>query len=134
MINLNAGIRILPTTQLTGVRGTVLYSVEVYPPGFHRSFNPQVPFEKWAAVETEPGSALPEGLDRLVIPEGVYAVFTYRGRAGEAAAFYQRIFTEWLPASGYALDERPHIAVMGEMYRGEDPSSQEEIRIPVHRR
>jgi AraC family transcriptional regulator len=38
---------------------------------------------------------------------------------------------DWLPDSGFELDNRPHFAVMGEKYKRDDDASEEEIWIPV---
>ena len=111
--------------------GTELYSIEAYPPEFFEAFEPEAQFEKWAAVEVDEFSNLPDGLETLTIPPGLYAVFLHRGPASEAIITYTYIFQTWLLASEYQLDNRPHFAVMGEKYRNEDPDSEEEIWIPV---
>jgi AraC family transcriptional regulator len=36
-----------------------------------------------------------------------------------------------LPNSAYALDDRAHFEVLGEKYKNNDPSSEEEIWIPI---
>jgi AraC family transcriptional regulator len=108
-----------------------LYSVEIYSEGFFDSFDPDVVFEKWAAAEVSEFAGIPEKMTSLVIPEGTYAVFIYRGLPAEAEGFYRYIFNEWLPSSGYSLDNRPHFAKMGGKYRSNDPASEEEIWIPV---
>jgi AraC family transcriptional regulator len=87
-------------------------------------------FEKWAAVEVANFDSVPEGLETLMLPGGVYAVFDYKGSSGDPQIF-RYIFTEWLPRSAYALDDRPHFEVLGEKYRNNDPESEEEIWIPV---
>ncbi len=70
-------------------------------------------------------------MDQLVIPEGLYAVFSYVGKPSEAQAFFKYIYGSWLPGSDYLLDNRPHFALMGKDYKGEDPDSKEEFWIPV---
>ncbi len=111
---------------------TELYSGEVYDsPEFFRAFNPTTTFEKWAMVPVEPGTHIPEGMSQLVLPEGKYAIFTYKGRQSNAADFYRYIYATWLPASGLHLDHRPHLAIMGEKYKRDDDDSEEEILIPV---
>jgi len=107
------------------------YSLEIYSSGFFQSFDPNKEFEKWAAVKVSPGTPLPEGMRTLTIPESQYAVFEYKGSSSMAASFYQQIYTVWLPASAYALDDRPHFAVMGEKYKNNDPESEEEVWIPI---
>jgi AraC family transcriptional regulator len=117
-----------------GIANTVsgdLYSVEVYGADFFQNFDPAKEFEKWAAVEVSDTQNLPPEIELLIIPEGPYAVFFYKGRASEGEAIYRYIHSEWLPASGYKLDNRPHFALMGAKYKNNDPESEEEIWIPV---
>ncbi len=111
--------------------GTALYSVEVYDDQYFARFDPANAFEKWAAVEVTDFGAIPEGLEAITLPVGLYAVFVHRGPASAGRETYRYIFGTWLPESDYVLDNRPHFAVMGEKYRNEDPGSEEEIWIPV---
>ncbi|MEO0474076.1 MAG: GyrI-like domain-containing protein [Bacteroidota bacterium] len=55
---------------------------------------------------------------RRSCPAGKYAVFPYKGRPSEAMNFYQYIFVRWMPQSAYAIDSRPHFALMGDKYKG----------------
>lgn len=111
--------------------GKDLYSIEVYGADFFQNFDPTKEFEKWAAVEVSDTQNLPPEIELLTIPEGRYAVFFYKGRASEGEAIYRYIHSEWLPASGYELDNRPHFALMGAKYKNNDPESEEEIWIPI---
>lgn len=113
------------------VVGTDLYSVEVYPEGYFRKFDPTKPFEKWAAVEVSEVKLVPEGMGQLTLPEGLYAMFYFQGAAEGASKFYQYIYSEWLPGSAFSLDVRPHFAVMEEQYDPMDHDSEETIWIPV---
>jgi AraC family transcriptional regulator len=109
-----------------------LYSIEIYNDvSFFKNFNPDDKFLKWAAVEVSDFTNVPEEMETIVIPAGMYAVFVYKGTAINAPATYQYIFTKWLPESGYELDNRPHFALMGNKYKHNDPYSEEEIWIPV---
>ncbi|WP_163409723.1 GyrI-like domain-containing protein [Flavobacterium ajazii] len=108
-----------------------LYSLEVFPVGHFNDFDPQNTFEKWAAVEVSDFSETPSGMEPLIIPNGLYAVFIHKGPATEAEKSYRFIFTEWLPNSEYNVDDRPHFAVMTENYKKDDPDSEEEIWIPI---
>lgn len=87
-------------------------------------------FEKWAAVEVADFDDVPEGLETFVLTEGLYAVFDYKGASSDPRIFVY-IFTEWLPASVYELDDRPHFEVLGEKYKNAAPDSEEEIWIPI---
>jgi AraC family transcriptional regulator len=109
-----------------------LFSVECYDGlDFFEQFNPNTPFEKWAAVQKEEQDPLPKGMETLLIPAGLYAVFLYKGKASEAFRSYQYIHTEWLPASAYQLDDRPHFARMDERYKNDAPDSEEELWVPI---
>lgn len=112
--------------------GGDLFSVEDYnDPNFMQSFNPTAEFEKWAAVKVRSQNDVPVGMESLVIPEGKYAVFHYKGRPGDARPGFQYIYGEWLPNSEYQFDNRPYFALMGEKYLGDDPKSEEEFWFPV---
>ncbi|OIQ22451.1 MAG: GyrI-like domain-containing protein [Flavobacterium sp. MedPE-SWcel] len=108
-----------------------LYSVNVYPEDFFLNFNPTTEFEKWAASEVTNHDTIPDGMESFTIPEGLYAVFHYKGSSDDAPKVFQYIFSEWLPQSGYTLDNRPHFEVLGDKYRNSDPLSEEEIWIPI---
>lgn len=112
------------------VNNHLLLSVGVYPPGYFETFDPARSFQKWAAVEVSNFTGVPEGLQTLTIPAGLYAVFHYTGSSSDSRIF-QYIFGEWLPASGYVLDQRPHVELLGEKYKNNDPASEEDIWIPV---
>jgi AraC family transcriptional regulator len=111
--------------------GTELYSVEVYGPGFFDNFNPGTEFDKWAAVEVTDFNNVPDEMDTLTAPGGLYAVFLYQGPASAAQKMYEYIFGTWLPGSDFLLDNRPHYAIMGDKYKNEDPDSEEELCIPI---
>jgi AraC family transcriptional regulator len=112
--------------------GPDLYSVEIYhDTAFFDHFDPIKEFEKWAAVKVKDFAAIPDGMDKLIIPQGQYAVFHYKGKPSEAQATFRHIYGSWLPNSKYAMDDRPYFAKMGENYKGEDPESEEDFWIPI---
>jgi AraC family transcriptional regulator len=113
------------------IAGPDLYSVEIYRPGFFDSFDPTAEFEKWAAVEVSEPENVPEGMEIMMIRGGLYAVFIHNGTAADAPRTYRDIFESWIPGSEFLPDDRPHFAVMGEKYQKDDPSSEEEIWIPI---
>lgn len=109
-----------------------LLSMQVYDATFDFSFTDlNTPFEKWAVAEVSALATIPEGMESFVLPGGLYAVFKHKGAAVTGPATFQYIFGTWLPASGYAIDNRPHFEVLGEKYKNDDPDSEEEIWIPV---
>lgn len=112
--------------------GTELYSVEVYDSlSYFDSFSPATEFDKWAAVKVTNMTSIPEEMEALTIPAGLYAVFPFKGMASEVPAMYQFILGTWIPSSIYELAHRPHFAVMGEKYKNNDPDSEEELWIPI---
>lgn len=114
--------------------GTNLYSIQIYEPMFFDNFNPTKKFEKWATMEVSDFDSIPPNMESVMIPEGLYAVFLYRGEVSKSAPFFRYILETWLPNSSYNLDSRPHFEILGEKYKNEDPDSKEEIWIPVKRK
>lgn len=108
-----------------------LYSIQMYPEGFFENFNPATQFEKWAATAVGATVTSPEGMEIVAIPEGKYAVFLYKGNPANGAEVFRYIFTQWLPQSGYVLDNRPHFEVLGDKYKNGSENSEEAIYIPV---
>lgn len=106
-----------------------LFHVQVNP--LHYNFSPDVVFEKWAALEVNAFTSLPDGMQKLIIPAGLYAVFTYRGDGSDAADFFQSIFTEFLPKANLQWENRPQFEVLGEKYKKSSPDSEELIFIPI---
>ena len=107
-----------------------LISLQIYPTSYFTHFSPLNNFEKWACMEVNPSFPIPQGMESLILPGGLYAVFNYQGLSSDPQIF-QYIFGSWLPSSGYELDHRPHFEVLGEKYKNNDPHSEEEIWIPV---
>lgn len=107
-----------------------LISMQVYQPSYFTNFDPASEFEKWAAVEVADFNKVPNDMETFTLTGGLYAMFNYTGPANNPGIF-QYIFAEWLPNSNYMLDNRPHFEVLGDKYKGNDPTSEEEIWIPI---
>ena len=107
---------------------TELISMRVYHQPLQMDVHQE--FDKWAAVEVSDFSSIPDGMENFVLDEGLYAVFNYKGLNTDIRMFVY-IFTEWLPASNYLLDNRPHFEILGDKYKNNDPESEEEIWIPI---
>lgn len=116
--------------QIEGRIGGDKYSLQVYPDDYFQAYSPAKPFVKWALVEVEKGAACPQGMEVFSLSGGLYAVFDYKGSSADPAIF-QYIYSQWLPQSDYALDDRPHFEVLGDKYKNLDPESEEEIWIPI---
>lgn len=109
--------------------GLELYNIQVNPENF--DFQPNTPFTKWSAIAVTSFDFVPNGMETLEIPEGLYAVFHYKGNQINVAEFFNSIYTQWLPNSDYELDIRPQFEILSEKYKKDDPNSEEEIWIPV---
>ncbi len=117
--------------EIPNAMGSEVYSLRVYPPAYNfEMMEPSATFEKWAAMQVSEYTVIPEGLERLIVPEGLYAVFQYKGSSTDPTIF-RYIYGEWLPSSGYRVDNRPHFEVLGEKYKNADPESEEEIWLPI---
>jgi len=116
-------------TKIKNRLSSELYSIRVYDRPMDPSDLAQ-PFDKWAATEVKSLDEVPEGMEPLILEGGLYAVFDYRGLNTDSSIFIY-IFSQWLPNSGYELDERPQFEVLGAKYKNNDPDSEEEIWIPI---
>lgn len=110
-----------------------LISMTIYNPTHFTDFKPTNEFEKWAAVEVANFYNVPAEMETFILPGGLYAVFDYKGLNTDNS-IYQYIFGTWLPDSEYVLDNRPHFEIMGDKYRNNDPTSEEEIWTPIRPR
>jgi AraC family transcriptional regulator len=111
-----------------------LFSLQIYHPNFFKKFDPAAEFEKWALVEVDDFTMIPEGMEAFTLKGGLYVVFDYKGDRKTADETFQYIFSQWLPHSGFELDDRPHFEILGEKYKRDSPDSEEEIWIPVKKK
>jgi AraC family transcriptional regulator len=115
--------------------GTDLYSLQIYSPPFDiNKFDATISFVKCALTEVSDYDNVPEGFEGLTLDGGLYAVFIHKGTPADFAPTIDLIFKQWLPASDYILDDRPHFEVLGEKYMRNHPQSEEEIWIPIKKR
>ncbi|MGD0583308.1 MAG: GyrI-like domain-containing protein [Bacteroidales bacterium] len=117
------------------IRNTVsddLYSIALYGGSFDfKTFSPDMEFDKLAGMEVNDFDSVPAGMEPFILPGGLYAVFIHKGTAADAPETFGYIFGTWLPASEYIVDLRPHFEILGEKYKRDDSSSEEEVWIPV---
>jgi len=118
--------------EVTNRIDNLYYSMQVYDGKFdYTKFNPANRFVKWAAVEVSELNEIPESMESYVLKGGAYAVFKHVGPASEFARSMKYIFEEWLPKSGYEIDDREHFEVLEEGYNPLDENATEEIWIPI---
>lgn len=109
-----------------------LFSIQIYDKNFDfNKFDANAGFEKWAAMEVRDFENIPAGMKPFILSTGQYAVFIHKGPATNGPETFRYIFNEWIPASEYMIDNRPHFEILGEKYKNDDPHSEEEIWIPV---
>ncbi|AZQ43944.1 GyrI-like domain-containing protein [Nonlabens ponticola] len=115
--------------------GNDLYSIQEYPVALSlEHFDPTIAFKKYALSEVSAYGNLPEGMQPYELKGGMYAVFLHMGLPAQFPATINFIFAEWLPNADYVLDHRPHFEVLGDKYSNTNPSSQEEVWIPVKKK
>lgn len=107
-----------------------MISMQVYNYSYFQNFDPNMEFEKWAAVEVTDFNTVPAELETYTLTTGLYAVFLHKGSNNDNSTF-EYIFTAWLPNSEFLIDDRPHFEILGDKYKNGDPSSEEEIWIPI---
>lgn len=118
--------------EIENVVSSELFCVQVYDSSVDiTNFNPSTAFEKWAAIEVVDIAVIPDGMEVYTLLGGLYAVFLHKGAASTGAKTFQYIFETWLPNSEYELDSRAHFEVLGEKYKNDDPSSEEDVWIPI---
>ena len=108
-----------------------LYDVGIYSENFFRNFDPNLKFEKWAALETKNLHEKPSVFQELLIPAGLYLRYRYKGHPKLVAKTYQFLLGQYLPTSKFNLDNRPHFALMGNSYKNDSSESEEDLYLPV---
>ncbi|MDD8016911.1 MAG: GyrI-like domain-containing protein [Bacteroidota bacterium] len=112
-----------------------LFCLQIFDEFFDfKDFNQDTEFEKWAAVEVSDFNKIPVEMKTRTLKGGMYAVFIHKGLASDFHKTFQFIFSSWLPKSEYELDQREHFELLGDKYKNNDPSSEEEVWIPIKRK
>jgi AraC family transcriptional regulator len=71
---------------------------------------------------------VPVKMFEFIVPENLWAIFPGSGTAGSIADLQKRIFSEWLPTSGYEWASAPDV----EVYLNDDPKNMEyEVWLPI---
>ena len=119
--------------EITNILTNALISMTVYKPTHFANFKTTNEFVKWATVEVSNFDNIPKEMETFILPGGLYAVFDYKGLNTDHS-IYEYIFGTWVPSSEYALDDRPHFEILGDKYKNNDPTSEEELWIPIKTR
>lgn len=117
---------------ITNAISSDLLSIQIFNPAItFANFTEFTEFEKWAATEVRDHDQIPEGMEKMIIEPGLYAVFTYKGLPSDIQYTLTKFYHHWLPKSGYVPDNRPHFEILGSKYKNNHPDSEEEIWIPI---
>lgn len=112
--------------------GTQLFSMQVYAHSLDfKDFNQDIEFEKWAATEVSSFDEIPADMKPYTLAGGLYAVFIHKGLPSDFPETFQFIYNSWLPSSGYVVDKREHFEILGDKYKNNDPTSEEEVWVPI---
>lgn len=84
-----------------------------------------------AGVPVCADSPLPAELTVKQLPGGLYARFTHSGTLSEIGETMRRIYVEWLPDSGYLLDERPELEFYDQRFRPDLGQTLFDVLIPI---
>ena len=87
--------------------------------------------EYMCAVALKPGAPAPAGFDVMTVPAHRYLVFKHGGHVSNLSATFMAIFEDWLPASGYSMDEAVLIERYTEKFDGQTGRGEIEILLPV---
>jgi len=107
------------------------FSIQIYNQFDYNKISPKTKYIKWIGVEVSSFFNVPEGLETLKIASGKYAVFNYKGKSEGFLSAWQFIHENWLPSSGFTLDDRPHFEKLPEDYHPTNLEVEEEIWVPI---
>ncbi len=89
-------------------------------------------FRTMAAYEVKDFGHVPDGMEKLTVGGGKFAVFTYKGTAAGLLEFYKNIFENWLQENKLEFDVRSDFEIYDHRFVGPmNPDSEWDICIPV---
>ena len=84
--------------------------------------------EQWRYFIAVPSSKSAENFEEYTVPAATWAVFSGEGTSRSIQELERRIYTEWLPTSGYEYGNVPDV----EVYLDPDPANSKfEVWVPV---
>ena len=87
------------------------------------------PFRYTAGVETDADAPVPEGMVRVAVPGGRFAVFTHRGPISTFGTTLEEIWLRAIPAAGLTPSGAPDFELYDERF--DSPSGEFEVWVPV---
>jgi AraC family transcriptional regulator len=84
-----------------------------------------------ACAHMQEDAPTPEGMVRIEIPQGRYAVFTHTGKLDTYSETLGFIYGVWLPSSGQSLRDAPHLEWYDERFIYDCDASECDVYIPI---
>ena len=96
-------------------------------------YNPetQVGYRYMVATTVKSTKKIPEGMIAHTVPAANYAIFEHHGLVSGIEKTYNYIFGEWLPQSGYEVEQKDVFEYYGKKYKHNSDDSIAEIWVPV---
>jgi len=85
-------------------------------------------FHYTACAEVDSFEDVPEDMGTKVVQAGKYMVYTYGGAIKDLGGFYNELYTNWIPASGYEIDYRPQLELYDERFMS---NGEFDIYVPI---
>ena len=93
-------------TEIPNATPPGVYGVEDYSRDFVMNEGGFPKYYYIAGYEVTSLSDIPEGMKGKEIPSADYAVFTYSGAISGIHEFFEFIYRDWMPKSGYSMDPK----------------------------
>jgi AraC family transcriptional regulator len=91
-------------------------------------FDSEGSFHYTACAEVDSFEDVPENMVTAFVPSGKYVIYTYNGDLKDLGEFHDKIFTQWIPASGLELDCRPQFELYDQRFM---KNGEFDIYVPV---
>lgn len=100
--------------------------------GVMHSSDNMASLDYWAVVAVGPAGPTPPGMERLTLPAGHYACFSFP--FSELGAGFAHIFERALPASNYEQVPGPYFERYDQAFDPANPNSGVQVCLPVQRK
>jgi AraC family transcriptional regulator len=92
--------------EIQHVTGSAAHGIEDYSRDFDMNKGGFPKYYYIAGLEVDSLADIPSGMTSKEIPAADYAVFTYLGPINGLHEFFEFIYGEWMPKSGYSMDPK----------------------------
>lgn len=95
------------------------------------NYQPGRGFDYLTGVEVRQGSPQPAGFQQVQLPAGRYAVFTHQGNVSTIPTALEKIWSQWLPDSGFQAAQSPSFERYTPEFNPETGSGGIEFWVPL---